>query len=76
MRATHAWAAAAERGVSLTRIGGFLPEMIKTVLERGMSAELTDHLGYSKGERSGHGSGNSRNGTTRRRWAPRSAICA
>lgn len=57
-------AAAGERGVSLTGKGGFLPEMIKSVLERGMSAELTDHLGYDKHDRAGHGSGNSRNGTT------------
>ena len=53
-----------ERGLSLTGEGGFLPEMIKAVLERGMDAELTDHLGYEKGDRAGHGSGNSRNGTT------------
>ncbi|RIK16402.1 MAG: IS256 family transposase [Acidobacteria bacterium] len=57
-------AATDERGLSLTGEGGFLPEMIKAVLERGMQAELTDHLGYEKGERAGHGSGNSRNGTT------------
>jgi putative transposase len=53
-----------ERGVALTGAGGFLPEMIKAVLERGMAAELTDHLGYEKGDRVGHGSGNSRNGST------------
>ncbi len=57
-------AATDERGVALTGEGGFLPEMIKAVLERGMSAELTDHLGYLKGDPAGHGSGNSRNGTT------------
>lgn len=57
-------AATDERGLSLTGEGGFLPEMIKAVLERGMEAELTDHLGYEKGDRGGHGSGNSRNGTT------------
>ncbi|WP_420853147.1 IS256 family transposase [Serinicoccus profundi] len=57
-------AATGERGVSLTGAGGFLPEMIKTVLERGMGAELTDHLGYAKGDAAGRGSGNSRNGTT------------
>ena len=57
-------AATDERGLSLTGEGGFLPEMIKAVLERGMDAELTDHLGYEKGDRAGHGSGNSRNGTT------------
>lgn len=57
-------AATDERGVSLTGEGGFLPEMIKAVLERGMEAELTGHLGYEKGDLAGHGSGNSRNGTT------------
>ena len=57
-------AATDQRGVSLTGEGGFLPEMIKAVLERGMSAELTDHLGYEHGDPAGRGSGNSRNGTT------------
>jgi putative transposase len=37
----------------LTGEGGFLPEMIKAVLERGMQAELTDHLGYDKGDPAG-----------------------
>lgn len=57
-------AATDERGVALTGEGGFLPEMIKAVLERGMDAELTDHLGYERGDPAGRGSGNSRNGTT------------
>ena len=57
-------ARAGERGVALTGKDGFLPEMIKSVLERGMDAELTSHLGYHRGDRAGHGSGNSRNGTT------------
>ena len=60
-------AATDERGVALTGEGGFLPEMINAVLERGMTAELTDHLGYERGDRAGHGSGNSRNGTTPKR---------
>ena len=55
-----------ERGVALTGAGGFLPEMIKAVLERGMKAELSDHLGYEKGDPAGRGSGNSRNGTSPR----------
>ena len=55
-------ASAGERGVALTGRGGFLPEMIKSVLERGMDAELTSHLGYERGDRVGHGSGNSRQG--------------
>ena len=57
-------AATDERGLSLTGEGGFLPEMIKAVLERGMEAELTGHLGYDKGDPAGKGSGNSRNGST------------
>ena len=51
-------------GVSLTGEGGFLPELVKAVLERGMDAELTSHLGYERGDPGGNGSGNSRNGTT------------
>jgi len=51
-------------GVQLTGEGGFLPEMIKAVLERGMRAELSDHLGYEKGDPAGRGSANSRNGST------------
>ena len=50
--------------VQLTGEGGFLPAMIKAVLERGLQAELTDHLGYEKGDPAGRGSGNSRNGST------------
>lgn len=57
-------AATDERGVALTGEGGFLPEMIKAVLERGMDAELTGHLGYERGDPAGRGSGNSRNGST------------
>lgn len=57
-------AATDERGLALTGEGGFLAEMIKAVLERGMETELTEHLGYEKGDRAGYGSGNSRNGTS------------
>ena len=53
-----------EGGVPLTGPGGFLPEMIKAVLERGLSAELTGHLGYEEGDPAGRGSGNSRIGRT------------
>ena len=51
-------------GLQLTGEGGFLPEMIKAVLERGLQAELTDHLGYEKGDPAGRGGPNSRNGST------------
>src|SRR5690349_2105069 len=57
--------AGAEAGeLSLTGEGGFLPEMVKAVLERGLAAELTGHLGYEKGDPAGRGSANSRNGTS------------
>ncbi len=54
----------ADGEVQLTGEGGFIPAMIKAVLERGLQAELSDHLGYDKGDPAGHGSGNSRNGST------------
>ena len=50
--------------LTLTGPGGFLPEMVKAVLERGLQAELTEHLGYEKGDPVGRGSPNSRNGFT------------
>src|SRR4051794_22044951 len=56
-----------EGGVQLTGEGGFLPELVRRVLEAGLQAELTDHLGYEKHDRAGHGSGNSRNGATLKR---------
>ncbi len=55
---------AQQGGVSLTGEGGFLPEMIKAVLERGLAAELTGHLGYEAGDPAGRGVPNSRNGHT------------
>src|SRR5918994_6490647 len=53
--------------LQLTGDGGFLPELVRRVLEAGLQAELTDHLGYEKHDRTGHGSGNSRNGYTAKR---------
>ena len=44
-----------------------LPELVRRVLEEGLRAELTDHLGYEKHDRAGHGSGKSRNGFTPKR---------
>jgi len=53
-----------DTGVELTGQGGFLPEMIKAVLERGLQVELSEHLGYDRHDPAGAGSGNSRNGST------------
>ncbi len=50
--------------VRLTGDGGMLPAMIKAALERGLGAELSDHLGYDKGDPDAKRFPNSRNGTT------------
>ena len=50
---------AGEGGVSLTGPGGFLPELIKAVLEKGLEVERSDHLGYEAGDPAGRGSPNS-----------------
>ena len=41
---------------------GLFKQLKKALLERALGAELTDHLGYEKGDPAGRGSGNSRNG--------------
>ena len=55
---------AAAGGVDLLGPDGVLAELTKRVLERALSEELTDHLGYEHGDPIGHGTGNSRNETT------------
>ena len=60
----HVFEGIDEGGLALTGEGGFLPEMVKAVLERGLKSELTEHLGYEHGERVGRAVGNARNGST------------
>lgn len=43
---------------------GLLKELTKRLLERAMSAEMTEHVGYDKYDSAGRNSGNSRNGKT------------
>ena len=43
---------------------GLLAELKKALMERALGAELTDHVGYEKGDPVGRGTGNSRNGTS------------
>ena len=50
--------------VEMTGARGLLPALLKEVLERGLRAELTKHLGYEKGEPTTSARGNARNGTT------------
>jgi putative transposase len=46
--------------------GGVLKELTKALLERAMGAELSNHLGYEKHDHAGRGSGNNRNGKSRK----------
>lgn len=48
----------------MTGADGLLPALVKEALERGLGAELTEHLGYDKGESTAQARGNARNGTT------------
>lgn len=50
--------------IELTGDGGFIPELIRATLERGLQAELSGHLGYEKGDPEASAFANSRNGTT------------
>jgi putative transposase len=43
---------------------GLLKQLTKRLLERAMSAEMTEHVGYEKHASEGRNSGNSRNGKT------------
>jgi putative transposase len=43
---------------------GLFKQLKKALIERALSAELTEHLGYEKGDPAGRGTGNSRNGTS------------
>jgi putative transposase len=54
-------------GLELLGEGGVLAEFTKTIIERALEAERTEHLGYERGDPAGRGSGNSRNGTSPKR---------
>ena len=54
---------AESEAVSLVGPGGLLAELTRRVLEAGLEAELTEHVGYAPYDPAGHHSGNSRNGT-------------
>jgi Transposase, Mutator family len=48
----------------LTGDDGLFKQLKKALIERALGAELTEHLGYEKGDLSGRGKGNSRNGAS------------
>jgi len=51
------------QGLSLTGEDGLLRQLTKLVLEAGLEAEMTEHLGYEKHRVEGRNGENSRNGT-------------
>ena len=53
-------------GVELTGDGGLLTDLVRQVLQTGLEVELEEHLGYEPYDPAGRGSGNSRNGTSRK----------
>jgi len=52
------------RGVSLVGPGGLLSHVTRTVLQTALEAEMTDHLGYEKGDPAGRGRADHRNGSS------------
>jgi transposase-like protein len=48
----------------LTGDDGLFKQLKKALIERALGAELTEHLGYEKGDPAGRGRGNSRNGSS------------
>src|SRR5215204_4353298 len=52
-----------DAGEPLTGDEGLLKGMLKATLERGMDAELSDHVGYDRGDPDASMFANSRNGT-------------
>src|SRR6476620_5240644 len=53
-----------EKPEDLTGDDGLFKQLKKALIERALGAELSDHLGYERGDPAGRGSGNSRNGTS------------
>src|ERR1700739_4069706 len=53
-----------EKPEDLTGEDGLFKQLKKALIERALGAELTEHLGYEKGDPAGRGSGNSRNETS------------
>ena len=53
-----------EKPEDLTGAEGLFKQLKKALIERALGAELSDHLGYEKGDPAGRGSGNRRNGSS------------
>src|SRR3974377_2084513 len=53
-----------EKPEDLTGEDGLFKQLKKALIERALGAELTEHLGYEKGDPAGRGRASSRNGTS------------
>ena len=53
-------------GTPIDGVDGLLNQMTKAVLERALQTEMTHHLGYDRDDPVGVGTGNSRNGSSRK----------
>src|SRR6266536_2139413 len=53
-----------EKPEDLTGVDGLFKQLKRALIERALGVELTEHLGYEKGDPAGRGSGNSRNGAS------------
>lgn len=63
-----AMAAELAKGIKSEKDLGLLSQqLMKLTVETALNAELDEHLGYPKHDPAGHGSGNSRNGSSRKR---------
>lgn len=63
-----AMAAELAKGIKSEKDLGLLSQqLMKLTVETALNAELDEHLGYAKHDPAGHGSGNSRNGSSRKR---------
>jgi transposase-like protein len=51
---------------TMRELDSFLGNLFKRGVEKMLETELTDHLGYDKTDPGGNGSGNSKNGKTRK----------
>jgi putative transposase len=55
-----------EKPEDLMGKGGILKQLTKALMESAMGAELTNHLGYEKGDRASKKAGNHRNGSSKK----------
>lgn len=53
-------------GLELLGPSGVLTDLTSRIMNRALAVEMTDHLGYEAGDPVGRGSGNNRNGTSKK----------